>query len=116
MIPPRHWLIGRATDCDLVVSRAEVSAHHCVLTQAGPDFVLEDLDSANGTLVNGRRITSRTPVTPADQITLGTQVAMPWPSLAAPFPESIIRIGREPDVTMMAIPTALVPKVRALLA
>jgi serine/threonine protein kinase len=49
-------LIGRGTDCDLVLKAADVSKQHCRLVlEPGKAFV-EDLDSVNGTHVNGEAI------------------------------------------------------------
>ena len=48
--------IGSRPDCDLVVNVPSVSGHHCRLTRDESGFVLEDLNSTNGTFVNGERI------------------------------------------------------------
>ncbi len=76
----RQWLIGAAPDCDLVVDRPTVSAHHCRLSLTQTGFVVEDLDSTNGVYVNGVQIRNPTRVTPNDKVTLGLSVPMPWPS------------------------------------
>jgi pSer/pThr/pTyr-binding forkhead associated (FHA) protein len=62
--------IGRQ-DADLVVEDPEVSRRHAVLRRSGGSVVVEDLDSTNGTFVNGERI--RTPITvrPGDQVRVG---------------------------------------------
>ncbi len=48
--------IGRASDNDVVVPHASVSAHHAELRQAGTAYRIVDLSSTNGTFVNGTRI------------------------------------------------------------
>src|SRR5208337_4912177 len=48
--------IGSRPDCDLVVNVPSVSGHHCRLTRDENGFVLEDLNSTNGTFVYGERI------------------------------------------------------------
>jgi pSer/pThr/pTyr-binding forkhead associated (FHA) protein len=62
--------IGRE-DADLVLDDPEVSRRHAMLRRSGESVVVEDLDSTNGTFVNGERI--RTPVTvgPGDQVRVG---------------------------------------------
>ena len=50
-------VIGRGNDCDVVVQDMKASKQHCRLTRSGQGFVLEDLGSRNGTLVNGLKIT-----------------------------------------------------------
>ena len=46
--PVRVWVIGSASDCDIVVNRDIVSGHHCRVTQYESGFALEDLGSTNG--------------------------------------------------------------------
>jgi pSer/pThr/pTyr-binding forkhead associated (FHA) protein len=96
------WLIGSGPNCDLVVSHPAVSGRHCRLTREGDDYLLEDLGSTNGTYVNGNRLTDRVRVTPADTITLGHVMAMPWPAGSGgprpdPWQARTLRIGREAD-------------------
>ena len=47
--------IGRAVDNDIVLPSPAVSAHHAAISSDGAKVTLEDLDSTNGTFVNGRR-------------------------------------------------------------
>ena len=49
-------LIGRAPDCDYVLTDDAVSSRHAGLSRQEGYLLLEDLDSANGTWVNDRRI------------------------------------------------------------
>ncbi len=57
ILPGGVRTIGRATGADFIVDAALVSRVHCRVT-ALPDGTLElrDLDSTNGTFVNGQRI------------------------------------------------------------
>ena len=48
--------IGRAAHCDVVINDVLVSREHCRMQLLPEGWVLEDLNSANGTLVNGKRI------------------------------------------------------------
>ncbi len=73
------WLIGGDPSCDIVVDLPTVSGRHCRLSRTHYGFSLEDLQSTNGTFVNGRRIEGPTRVTRSDTITLGRNVPMPWP-------------------------------------
>ena len=50
-------VIGRGTDCDVVIQDLKASRRHCQLTRREEGFLLEDLGSRNGTLVNGVKIT-----------------------------------------------------------
>ncbi len=61
-IPPQctEFLIGRAGGCDLQVRvDGEVSSRHARILRRRDRFVIEDLDSSNGTLVNGDLVESR---------------------------------------------------------
>jgi pSer/pThr/pTyr-binding forkhead associated (FHA) protein len=49
--------IGRATGADFIVDAPLVSRVHCRLTALpGGDLEVRDLDSTNGTFVNGERV------------------------------------------------------------
>ncbi len=52
--------IGRAADNDIVLEGSSVSKHHAYIEKRGGAFVLVDANSANGVLVNGKRIQSHT--------------------------------------------------------
>jgi pSer/pThr/pTyr-binding forkhead associated (FHA) protein len=64
-------VIGRSKDCDVPLADGNVSRRHAELGRSEEGFVLRDLDSTNGTLVNGRRI-RRATVGAGDEITIGT--------------------------------------------
>jgi len=58
---PMECTVGRAIDCDIqlpVTAEKDISRHHCVFEIEPPHIWLQDLDSKNGTFVNGLRITS----------------------------------------------------------
>ncbi len=106
--PNASWVIGRGYDCDLVVTEASVSSHHCRLTHQGDGFLLEDLGSRNGTFVNGTRITPGevVRVQHGARVTLGTQVPMPWPVASAAgqdsgkFPRPPVKPGGDRQITI----------------
>src|SRR5205085_4567161 len=49
--------IGRAPDCMIVIDDPSVSGHHAQLELAGETYRVKDLESTNGTRVNGIPIT-----------------------------------------------------------
>jgi ABC transport system ATP-binding/permease protein len=69
--PMRRLRIGRAPDNEVVVSDLSVSRYHAELrrTRRG-GYEIADLDSHNGTYLNGQRVTTA-PVTETDQIGIG---------------------------------------------
>ena len=62
--------IGRTSDNDLVINNIKVSRKHAKLEKKGNDWYLEDLDSSNGTFINGMKI-KKERVTANDVITIG---------------------------------------------
>lgn len=66
--------LGRALDNDLVVESSEVSRHHARLELDTDGLRIIDLNSTNGTRVNGRSIRSQA-IHPGDEITFGTLAA-----------------------------------------
>jgi pSer/pThr/pTyr-binding forkhead associated (FHA) protein len=65
-------VIGRAADCDHVLDVPMVSSHHARLYRTFDGDWIEDLGSANGTFVNGRRVEGKVAVKSGDAINLGT--------------------------------------------
>lgn len=64
--------IGRAPGLELVIGDDFVSTTHARVVPAPGGPLLEDLDSTNGTLLNGRRVGSPEPLAPGDVIEIGT--------------------------------------------
>ena len=63
--------IGRLPECDVVLSDPNVSRRHAEVRREGNDFVVVDLDSTNGTRVNGAGVRERR-LTDGDEITVGS--------------------------------------------
>ncbi len=64
-------LIGRQEDCSIRIPSAQVSRHHCELTVGGSGMRIRDLDSSNGTFVNGQRVDDETPLHEGDVLAIG---------------------------------------------
>ena len=62
--------VGRSERAELYVNSPRLSRMHCTLRLSGKGLVLEDLGSANGTFVNGQRI-SEALIRPGDIIQVG---------------------------------------------
>ncbi len=62
--------IGRTPDNDIRIDTEFISRHHAVILMSGTMTVLEDLNSTNGTFVNGERI-SRCTLRAGDRVTIG---------------------------------------------
>src|SRR5438876_3522550 len=74
--------VGRLEDNAFQIAEPSVSSHHCELLQRGGDFVVKDLNSTNGTFINGEKITEA-PLKPGQILRLG-QVEIRLETDAAP--------------------------------
>src|SRR5687768_2854889 len=63
-------VLGRSKECDVQVEDANVSRRHAELRREGSTWWVVDLDSTNGTELNGRRV-DRAKLADGDTITLG---------------------------------------------
>jgi hypothetical protein len=70
-ISSRRVVIGRSKDCDVQIADPNASRRHAELRQEGSAYWLIDLDSTNGTSVNGHR-TARAKLDDGDVITIGS--------------------------------------------
>jgi diguanylate cyclase (GGDEF)-like protein len=72
--PDSTLLIGRSEECDIAIENGTISRRHVsvTVTSAGKVFI-EDLDSTNGTFVNGTMIT-KLGLRQGDQILLGPEI------------------------------------------
>jgi hypothetical protein len=52
-------VIGRGSACDIRLPGPAVSRTHCRLVRKGDDYLVEDLESSNGTYVNGIAVKER---------------------------------------------------------
>jgi hypothetical protein len=71
-----EFLIGRDPACDISFGDSAISRRHARLTRMGRAWVLSDLDSLNGTYVNGRPITTATVLARHDQLRFGETVTV----------------------------------------
>lgn len=62
--------LGRDEDCELMMSDIAVSRRHSKIVLEGDEFLLYDLDSGNGTYLNGAKVT-REVLSVGDEITVG---------------------------------------------
>jgi hypothetical protein len=63
--------IGRDVNNAIVVDDQFASAEHAVLTYRGRTWYVEDLDSTNGTFVNGARVEGVAPLGYGDELQIG---------------------------------------------
>jgi DNA-binding winged helix-turn-helix (wHTH) protein len=65
-------LLGRGAECSLVVDAETVSRRHARISISSETACIEDLNSTNGTFVNGQPVSSATRLKDGDEVSLGT--------------------------------------------
>ena len=69
-------ILGRDLTADIVINDAEVSRKHARLVAQQDGYLLEDLGSTNGTVVNGQRISAPYLLVGGEVITIGEQISL----------------------------------------
>ncbi len=67
-------LVGRQQNSTIHLDSLAVSRQHAKILRAGNSFFVEDLDSSNGTFLNGQRVSGRSPLTESDTLQIGPYV------------------------------------------
>src|SRR5262245_19922134 len=65
------FVIGRRSENDFALLLACISRRHCQLTEESKLVLVQDLESYNGTYVNGQRALSPLPLQHGDELSLG---------------------------------------------
>jgi len=91
--PPKHWVltgqrlvIGRLAACDIALNDQNASRQHAEIARRDDGWWIVDLDSTNGTFVNGSLVKERR-LTPGDRIQVGSsrlEFGMEEPEAPAP--------------------------------
>ena len=71
-LPEEILSIGRSSDSGLIIRDDYTSTNHARLLRSEKGWILEDLDSTNGTLLDGSRVASPTQVPLNTPVTIGT--------------------------------------------
>jgi HD-GYP domain-containing protein (c-di-GMP phosphodiesterase class II)/pSer/pThr/pTyr-binding forkhead associated (FHA) protein len=92
---------GRLKSCDVQLDDESVSRRHCTLEANEDACTVSDMESANGTYVNDRRI-STSAVGPGDKLRIGSTVlefvsaSMPAPIEGGPLATTAFSLTKEP--------------------
>jgi predicted component of type VI protein secretion system len=68
-----QFVVGRSAGCQLSLDDPLVSRRHAMLEVLRDVVTVEDLESRNGIIVNGQRITGKTAIQAGDKILIGSQ-------------------------------------------
>ena len=75
-------IIGReGPTAKFVIADPAVSRRHAQISRQDDGYVIEDLNSTNGTFINAQRVVGAVPLTPGDLIELGTAVTLSYDTL-----------------------------------
>ncbi|MFT7288252.1 MAG: pSer/pThr/pTyr-binding forkhead associated (FHA) protein [Halieaceae bacterium] len=70
-VSPLSWGLGRASGCDVLLTNLTVSSQHARIARNLRQWSVEDLDSTNGTRINGQSIAKRSRIHCGDVLALG---------------------------------------------
>ncbi len=116
-LPEGEFVVGRAPGCQLILDDPRVSRRHTRFVAEGSRVTVEDLQSRNGTLVNGVQLKGPMVLADHDVVTIGSQeirvmaarsaeVMPPMNALAATAPDLASMVDFE-DVTQIGGPAAI---------
>lgn len=83
-----EMLLGRGTDADIVLPERQVSRYHLKILYRDGSYYLEDLDSKNGTFLNGQQVKGTTSIQDGDEIQVALCVRMLFVGTDATVPLS----------------------------
>src|SRR5947209_20422460 len=83
-------VLGRNADCQVVLNVPAVSREHAIIRKIQGKYYIEDNKSRNGTMLNNKEVTTRTPLKDNDRIKICDNVLAyyekePPPKLPADF-------------------------------
>ena len=73
-----QFSIGRDASCDLSIAHMTVSRRHAQLERTRDGWLITDLESTNGTRVNGWRVRGKVPVRAGDVVSFGNLETVFW--------------------------------------
>jgi pSer/pThr/pTyr-binding forkhead associated (FHA) protein len=71
LLPRSSIMIGRGQTNEVVLEDVAASREHCTLERRGDDWWITDLQSRNGTKLNGQKVASPTRLRPGDRVEIG---------------------------------------------
>jgi hypothetical protein len=118
-------IMGRDLKCDIVLNDPEVSRNHTRLTAQPDGYLVEDLESTNGTFINSQKVTTPRVLQPGDLLGLGENLLLEYTigdsaaptivmssaqaqatSLVSPSPAPQAEAYAPPPTPMAAVPPA----------
>jgi DNA-binding winged helix-turn-helix (wHTH) protein len=91
-----EFVIGRGADCQIMLPERQVSRYHAKIIQEDGRYTLWDLDSKNGTHLNGVQVKGSSPLRDGDEIQIALCVKLLFIGTDATIPltvEEIVPLG-----------------------
>lgn len=85
----KEFVIGRGSDCQIVLPERQVSRHHAKITSEGGTYILHDLGSKNGTHLNGTQVLGSTTLRDGDEIQIALRVKLIFVGTDATVPLTV---------------------------
>ncbi len=101
-------LVGRSSECAVVLDGALVSRRHALLSVSDDRVFVHDLESRNGTAVNGERIKTETELHPEDILLIG-DVELQLISQIGTLPRQTHEMRHAPTMAGQAVATVTDP-------
>ena len=105
--------VGRVDDNTFAILDGSVSSHHCEILLKGGNVIVRDLNSTNGTFINGSQVTGEAPLKPGQILRLGQiemrleedaskqQAPKKLPDQTMVIPQGV-KLGAEPQTKVVA--------------
>jgi DNA-binding winged helix-turn-helix (wHTH) protein len=84
-----EMIIGRGSDCHIILPERQVSRYHAKVIHSNGKFSLVDLDSKNGTHLNGRQVKGSAPLRDGDEIQIALCVKLIFVGTDATVPLTV---------------------------
>jgi pSer/pThr/pTyr-binding forkhead associated (FHA) protein len=81
-----EFIIGRGSDCDIVLPERQVSRHHVKIIYDDGRYILHDLGSKNGTHLNGSQVQETARLQDGDEISIALCVKLVFVGTDATIP------------------------------
>jgi len=91
-IDVEEFVIGRGADCQIMLPERQVSRYHAKIVKDNGRYILHDLDSKNGTHLNGVQVKGSTPIRDGDEIQIALCVKLLFIGTDATIPLTITEI------------------------
>jgi len=95
-----EFVIGRGSDCQIILPERQVSRYHAKITHVDGNYRLHDLDSKNGTHLNGQRVLGSIPLKDGDEIQIALRVKLLFIGTDATVPLTVEEPEAQGNLTL----------------